>query len=141
MTICGRCRGRGVVKPTIGFGDQTCPSCKGTGEKVQSASLGKGKARLLGPTGYCVQCGNAALDWHHVVPQSRIQRFVLDTERQAALQDRRNLIPVCRPCHDRIERAMLRVEPHQLPAGFWAFIREYSLEVAVPRHLAERWAA
>jgi RecJ-like exonuclease len=136
MTRCGRCYGRGYIQRIRGVGHDDCPVCKGTGVKAQTSSLGRGKARLLSPSGTCLICGNAALDWHHVCPQSRIQRFVLDAERKAALEDRRNLIPVCRDCHERIERAVLHVEPHQLPVGFWDFIQQYDLFVALPRHLA-----
>jgi hypothetical protein len=52
MSTCGRCRGRGFVKPTIGFGDQQCPACKGTGVKVQKSSLGKIQKT-------CEACGGA----------------------------------------------------------------------------------
>lgn len=141
MSVCGRCRGRRVVKPTRGFGDQVCPKCNGTGEKPVVVALGKGKARLVGPTGACRQCGNPALDWHHVVSQQRIQRLVTAAEQKAALEDRRNLVPLCRTCHARVERAMLRIEPHQLHWGFWGFVRDFDLGPAVPRYLAERWAA
>lgn len=136
MSRCGRCKGRGYVKELHGLGIQPCPGCE-QGVKKETASLGKGNARLTGPVGSCVVCGDPAIDWHHVIAQQRIKRFVLDTERKAALEDRRNLIAVCRRCHDRIEHAVIAVDPILLPNGFPSFVAQYDLQAALPRHLTE----
>lgn len=60
-----------------------------------------------------------------------------------AIADERNKIFVCDGHHQLLppNGASLRVEPHDLPRDFWIFVRDYDLQAAVPRHLAERWAA
>jgi hypothetical protein len=136
MSKCGRCHGRGYIQRIRGIGHDECPACAGTGVKVQKSSLGSRSFSIPGPHGNCIVCGDPATEWHHVVSVQRIKRFVSEGKQQAALTDKRNLIPVDRACHEKIERALLELEPHELHPDFLAFVFGYDLKSALPRYLA-----
>lgn len=138
MSTCGRCRGRGYIKPTIGFGDLSCPGCKGTGVKVQKSSLGRGKVSIpLPPGAMCIVCGDRpAVQMHHICKQSRIDRIVPDELLRAAKSDPRNGVPACVHCHGGLDDESIQLEPRQVPRGFPAFVAQYDLETAMPRYMA-----
>lgn len=136
MSKCGRCHGRGWIHPIRGIGQRDCPVCKGDGErKAQLSVVAQPRPKLTNPAGPCASCGDPSLEWHHVVSVQRLRRLVLADELNDAIADPRNLVATCRPCHERIERAMLQLTVDQLPAQFWRFVAEYDLVAGVPRHL------
>lgn len=141
MNPCGRCKGRGRVKRTIGFGEFPCPDCKGTGIKARKSSLGSRTVSIKGPHGTCRFCGKPATQFHHVVAQNRLDRFLSPDLAQKAKADRRNGIPVDWACHDLIERDPTRVTQDKLHSGFWEFVAQYDLFAALPRHLQACGAA
>lgn len=145
MSRCGRCKGRGVIKPTIGFGDKDCPDCKGTGEKYAARSqLGKRTVSLGEPPRgtKCAFCDKAATHYHHACPQNRLDHIGLSEEdAQLAKADIRNGVPVSYDCHDRVEKGLLHVEDEHLHPQFWAFVVDFDAWPAVPLHLQtdENW--
>jgi hypothetical protein len=139
--VCGRCRGRGFVKPTIGFGDQNCPACKGTGVKVQKSSLGTRTVSVPLSGASCKVCGNPAVNSHHVISQSRLKRYLPANEAREAQADIRNTTPLCFDCHEKAESGRLELAPHELHPGFLRFVEQYDLAAALPRYLSERLAA
>lgn len=138
MSRCGRCHGRGWIRHIRGVGQRDCPVCKGTGERTAELRVvAQARPKLTNPSGPCACCGNPSLEFHHVVSVQRLRRLVLADELNDAIADPRNLVATCRPCHERIERAMLHLTVDQLPEHFWRFVAEYDLVGAVPRHLME----
>lgn len=139
MSRCGRCKGRAFIKELHGLGIKECPDCT-KGIKTPKSTLGSRTVSVSIDGARCVVCNEPAVQGHHVVPQSRIDRFVLAELTQEAKADRRNVTPLCHQCHSKVEAAALDLAPHELPNGFWAFVAYYSLEPALPRYLMERTA-
>lgn len=137
MSVCGRCRGRGVIKPVIGFGDQECPACGGNGVKSQRSSLGRRKVTIPLPAGaWCVACGDRpAVQMHHVVSQNHIERYVPQEQERAAKADPRNGVPTCVHCHGGLDDGTIKLPQTKLPRGFWRFVADYDLRAALPRYL------
>ena len=137
MARCGRCKGRGYIRAIHGLDLEDCPACS-KGVKVQKASLGSKTVSVPVDGAACRVCGEPAVHSHHVISQNRLDRYVLEGERQRAKADRRNTVPLCYVCHDRVEAASLELAPHELHPGFSSFVSEYDLEAALPRYLTER---
>jgi hypothetical protein len=111
------------VAATIGFGDQTCPACAGTGVKVQKSSLGSktvsvplsGKGLTASPAQRrkvqgqcCVVCGVdssiAPIDPMHVASRA-----------QGGCDDPLCCVPGCRVCHSRYDTGDLDLLPFLEP--------------------------
>lgn len=137
MSRCGRCRGRGRVKRSIGFGDMPCPNCKGTGVRKPQSALGRHKVSIPVPPGaWCAVCADRpAIEMHHLVPQQRIERYVAPERQRRAKEDPRNGVPACYACHKGLDDEATQLHPNQLPRGFWQFVTEYDLVAGLPRHL------
>lgn len=140
MSRCGRCKGRSYIKDLRGLGVQPCPDCV-KGIKKQKTTLGANKVSVSIDGASCRVCGEPAVHGHHVVPQERLDRYVLEGERQKAKADRRNIVPLCDLCHGRVHSDDLRLAPHELHPQFPAFVAELDLYAALPRHLKESQAA
>jgi len=139
---CGRCKGRGEIRPVRGFDMLVCPDCSGSGEKKQKpSSLGKRTVSLGTPEGRCKVCSDRpAVEFHHVVAQHRLDRYLSAELALEAKSDIRNGVDVCRPCHDRIERGFLHLTEAELHPGFLQFIQAYDLYAALPRYMQEQAA-
>lgn len=137
MSRCGRCRGRGFVKELHGLGINECPDCT-KGIKTPKASLGSKTVSVPTDGAACRVCAEPAVHSHHVIAQQRLERFVLVGERQKAKGDRRNTVPLCALCHDRVGSGSLHLARHELHPGFSSFVEQYDLAGALPRHLLER---
>lgn len=87
---------------------------------------------------------------HHLISQQRIRRVWKTLNAgyrrggpkpwslRRCLEDRRNMVRICwEPHHQRVENRIIYVEAHQLPDGFFDFVREYGLEAQVD----QRWTA
>lgn len=94
----------------------------------------------------CALCGEPqelgarAVDAHHVIPQRRIRSWVDEQVHDGAikaadrpstlrrlLSDPRNRIPLCRPCHDGVERRKIALSGDLIPDA-WSFAREIGME-------------
>jgi hypothetical protein len=139
--ICGRCRGRREHKNPHGPGMVPCGDCNSTGVKVQKSSLGSKTVSVPLSGASCKVCGNPAVNAHHVVPQSRLKRYLLADEAREAQADIRNTTPLCFDCHEKVESCRLELAPHELHPGFLRFVEQYDLAAALPRYLGERLAA
>jgi DnaJ-class molecular chaperone len=138
---CGRCRGRGSVKSAVGFEMALCPDCDGRGVRTKTSSLGKRTVTVpLPPGARCIVCNDPAIATHHLVPQSRINRYVAASLCRTAKADARNGVPVCHTCHGALDSETLQLGERYLPEGFWAFVEQYDLYAGLPRYLMERVA-
>lgn len=71
----------------------------------------------------CVKCGARSEDAHHVYPKQRLAwASVKLAEPAGRLQmDTRNVVPVCRRCHDLHESAHERLPAAAIPEAAWIF--------------------
>lgn len=157
---CGRCRGRGYIRPLDPQADPTCPDCEGSGDKPRYKPKPKVEPAYDGRPSYCTWEGreglgpcSGRLDWHHIIPRGRIADAVLKgrgltpdlaEQLRVALSDRRVLVGACNghhlgPVENASPAAQLRED--ELPCGFWDYVAEHGLEDAVPRYLRRAEAA
>jgi hypothetical protein len=102
----------------------------------------------------CLGCTRPASTRHHVLPQQQIKRYVSALRREMPagqkgllrrlLADKRNLVPMCFPCHMAHESWSKRLTRDQIPKQAWDFARELgewavvALERAYPDVRCER---
>jgi hypothetical protein len=115
-------------------------------DRVDLAELRRGTCFATGRHRECY----GRLTVHHVIAQQRIKRVhrsLVQAFRRGqgprpwslakALQDKSNLVVCCFGCHQCVEAGSIRVEPSDLPHGFWAFVYAHGLAGELPRHLVE----
>jgi hypothetical protein len=83
----------------------------------------------------CVACGGRAVQRHHVLSRQALKKLARDaTERRRLIEDERNLVWVCVPCHMRHENAFRRLSFSVLPQEALDFAEEVGL-----MHLIDRF--
>lgn len=86
------------------------------GEATARAAYHVWAERQQSPHIRCANCGDPwPQDWHHAIPKSKFP---------AATDDARGLVPLCRLCHERHERAFRRLPRSILPAAVFDLARE-----------------
>jgi cytochrome c553 len=140
MTRCGRCKGRREIRKPRGLERIPCPACNGQGVKAPKSSLGSRTVSIPLMNGAsCKLCNEPAVQNHHVVSQSRLDRLPKEI-RQQAKADPRNALALCYACHHDETNGRAVVELEHLHPDFNRFLTEYGLEGALPRHLRKDYA-
>lgn len=88
----------------------------------------------------CVRCERRRADeWHHFLPQAQIKRYVLGRLRELGIEraiellrgllaDGRNLVALCRDCHDAHEHTSARLTAEDVPSVAHEFAAELGPE-------------
>lgn len=83
----------------------------------------------------CIGCTRPASTRHHVLPRQQIKRHCAGLRREMSaarlkklrkrlLADKRNLVPMCFPCHMAHENWSARLTRDQIPMQAWEFARD-----------------
>lgn len=146
---CGRCRGRGYIRPLNPQDDPTCPDCEGSGDKPRYKPRPKVDPDYESQATTCVyeRHGNCSgrMTWDHVIRRSAITQHVLAgrgltvelaDKLRRILSDPRLLVGACLS-HNLVRESSGQPQPRteDLPDGFWGAVDEYDLEPLLPRHL------
>lgn len=83
----------------------------------------------------CVACGGRGVQRHHVISRQALKRLTKDPKERARLiNDERNLVWVCVPCHMRHENAFRRLPLSSLPQSALDFATEVGLAHLIDRY-------
>lgn len=66
----------------------------------------------------CVACTGRAVQRHHVIYRQELKW------RGGSMKDKRNLVPVCKRCHEKHHQAVERLPMRRLPDEFFEFARD-----------------
>lgn len=84
------------------------------------------------PYGQC----SGIIEAHHVIPKQRIKRAIWsEPEREQAVWDPRNGMPVCQKHHHQITVARIQVPKELVPAQTILFARQHGLEWSLERDI------
>lgn len=144
---CGRCRGRGYIRPLNPADDPTCPDCEGSGDKPRYKSKPKVQPQYESQATVCVyerhgDC-SGRMTWDHVIRRNTITNHVLGgrgltvelaNELRQILSDPRLLVGSCLG-HNLVRESSGEPQPRpeDLHPEFFAAVKEYGLEPCLPR--------
>lgn len=135
MSACGRCKGRGAIKPLVGSGITGCPDCDGTGIRKRKPMKRRSGYVPLPEGSRCVVCGEPAVHAHHVVKRQRVDALLPPEAAEACKRDPRGVVALCAHDHDEAEKEALELGPEHLHADFAGFVAEWDLWPALPRYM------
>lgn len=82
----------------------------------------------------CVGCSLRAVQRHHAVYEQEVRR------EGGSVKDDRNLVPVCKRCHERHHQRVVPLESYRLPDAVFEFARELLGAGAAYEYLRRRYA-